>query len=261
MTLPTPLGEGQTAKVYPWHDGTVLKLFRPDIVRADIEAEARSTRIAHALDVGAPRVDGLAEVDGALGLVFERVAGRSMLDLLIADPSSAEPLAMRLAELHRLVHSREAPSHAPRQTTLLRFKIDRAQLPADLRERVLRALADIPPASSLCHGDFHPANVMLDGERHALIDWNDAARGSAALDVARTTVVLLGATFGGPRLIADQARVIERFHAIYLDSCLARSDDMRAVYRRMLPLAAAGRLSECGEAERPWLLSVAAQCA
>lgn len=255
-----PLGEGQTAIVYPWHGDTVLKLFRPGIARFDVEAEARSTRIAHALDVGAPRVEEPVDIDGSPGLVFERVAGRSMLQLLVEQPARAESLAARLAQLHALVHSREAPPQMPAQLTLLRAKADRAEIPNRLRERVSRALADVPTAHSLCHGDFHPANLMLDGERHSIIDWNDAARGCPALDVARTTVVLLGAAVDGSQVIADQARVIEVFHSAYLDHYFNRCPDQREAYRRLLPLAAVGRLSEPVGGARAWLLQLAEQC-
>ena len=41
----------------------------------------------------------------------------------------------------------------------------------------------------VCHGDFHPLNVMVDGERASVIDWTDAGLGPRETDVARTALI------------------------------------------------------------------------
>jgi aminoglycoside phosphotransferase (APT) family kinase protein len=41
----------------------------------------------------------------------------------------------------------------------------------------------------VCHGDFHPLNVMVDGERASVIDWTDAGLGPREADVSRTALV------------------------------------------------------------------------
>ena len=41
----------------------------------------------------------------------------------------------------------------------------------------------------VCHGDFHPLNVMVDGERASVIDWTDAGLGPREADVARTALL------------------------------------------------------------------------
>ena len=50
---------------------------------------------------------------------------------------------------------------------------------------------------TIAHLDFHPLNVMFDGDRVVLIDWENARRGSRALDVALTTVILRTAAVEG----------------------------------------------------------------
>src|SRR5690606_35013519 len=44
-------------------------------------------------------------------------------------------------------------------------------------------------APSLCHGDFHPLNLLVDGEAVAVIDWTDAGVGDRHCDVARTATL------------------------------------------------------------------------
>ena len=56
----------------------------------------------------------------------------------------------------------------------------------------LIALAEsLPDGDSLCHGDFHPGNVLYaaDGEAR-VIDWSAASRGDAAADVAHSFILM-----------------------------------------------------------------------
>ena len=71
--------------------------------------------------------------------------------------------------------------------------------------RLHRELYAIPPPDflrgdgpAILHLDLHPANVMLSANGPVVIDWANAARGQAALDVALTAVVLAGAPVGPP---------------------------------------------------------------
>jgi len=54
-------------------------------------------------------------------------------------------------------------------------------------ECVADRLRDAPPA--VCHGDFHPMNVIVSGRRGAVIDWTDAGVGDRYGDVARTLLL------------------------------------------------------------------------
>jgi thiamine kinase len=254
------LGEGQTAKVYLWQEGKVLKVFRPDVSRAEIEAEASATRIAHLLGAGAPAVGNIVEVEGSLGLILERVEGQSMENRAIRTPSEAQEMAILLADIHVHIHSFNAPSEMPSQAKLLHTKVDRSAISPGLRSRISRVVAEPRREASLCHGDLHPANVLLHGTRHTVIDWNDAARGIPALDVARTTVVLLGAAYDGPQSMPNYAEAIDRFHATYINRYFSKAPGTRTQYECLLPVAAAARLSECGEGAKSWLHQLAQQC-
>src|SRR5439155_908977 len=61
---------------------------------------------------------------------------------------------------------------------------ERARIDA-LHRRLIAALeASAPAEGRLVHGDFHGDNVLVDGERLGLIDFEDCALGDAAEDVA-----------------------------------------------------------------------------
>src|SRR5262249_32610054 len=54
----------------------------------------------------------------------------------------------------------------------------------------LAMLEALPDGDRLCHGDFHPANVLVGRNGPAVIDWTGATRGDPAADLARTRLLL-----------------------------------------------------------------------
>jgi hypothetical protein len=65
-----------------------------------------------------------------------------------------------------------------------------ARLEDRTKERILGVLKDLPDGDSLCHGDFHPGNIICDKDSRYLIDWVGASRGDFCADVAHTYVLL-----------------------------------------------------------------------
>jgi aminoglycoside phosphotransferase (APT) family kinase protein len=104
-------------------------------------------------------------------------------------------LACEFAALQHTVHRCRVPElHAVRPA--LRDAINRGDtLSPPVQEAVLRLLDSLPDDDTLCHGDFHPDNVILSPKGPVIIDWPNAARGCPLADVARTMVML---RFGHP---------------------------------------------------------------
>jgi aminoglycoside phosphotransferase (APT) family kinase protein len=85
--------------------------------------------------------------------------------------------------------------------------------------RALDQLAQHRPAQdepALCHGDFHPLNLLADDERVTLIDWTGALLAPPAFDVAFTALLLRHPPLPTPAplrpmLHAGGARLARRF--------------------------------------------------
>src|SRR5215210_4707672 len=54
----------------------------------------------------------------------------------------------------------------------------------------MATLEALPDGDRLCHGDFHPGNILLGDRGPAVIDWTGATRGDPAGDLARTRLLL-----------------------------------------------------------------------
>jgi aminoglycoside phosphotransferase (APT) family kinase protein len=190
----------------------------------------------------AARVLALLDKDWRFGVpaqIAERAPGTTMLDAMTSSPTRIPTLIRRLAELHAQLHMLSCDSwpvpearacNAPRRLALVRTRVENGDLAiAPALARVDRALAALTAAPEVvCHGDFHPLNVMIDTTgRAVVIDWTDVALDDRHCDVARTTAVLRSAAVAG-------GSSIERVLLAVAGPVLAFAY-LRA-YRRLLPV-------------------------
>jgi Ser/Thr protein kinase RdoA (MazF antagonist) len=187
------IGKGRLAEVFAWGDTQVLKLFVAGRDAAAIEAEARVSQVVHEAGVVTPATHGVVEVEGRQGIIYDRAPGVSMLALLSAKPWKLFSLGRTLAELHASVHECSVID-LPSQREQLERLIAGAELPTAQRDLALARLRELPEGTAICHGDFHPDNVLIDGDDATVIDWTTACVGNPAADFAITSLILqLGA--------------------------------------------------------------------
>jgi aminoglycoside phosphotransferase (APT) family kinase protein len=251
------LARGRTAEIYAWGNGRVLKLFFDWCPESWARQEARVTRAVQAVGLPVPGVEDMIEVDGRAGIVFERVEGRSMLEEFRARPWRIFRIAVTLAELHAAMHKCEVPGLPPFSAVLEKRVRGLDGLPDATKETVLVLLARLPEGNAVCHGDFHPDNVLLTERGPIILDWMTATEGNPLGDVARTSLILqmAGPPPGqrGGLLLRLGARLANR---IYLRRYFALAPHSREQLARWLIPVAAGRLEEKIPGEREKLLAI-----
>ena len=181
---------GRTAEIYAWQPGWVLKLFLPHYTRNSVQYEWDVARQVMATGLRVPTVGEIVAIDDRLGIAYERVDGVTMWSRMNADSAQTAPMVRQLGLLHAMVHTHVA-SGLPAQRLRLAGKIEAAKpLPPALRKKALAVLAALPDDQRLCHGDFHPDNIVLHEGQAVVIDWNDATAGHPAADALRTPLLL-----------------------------------------------------------------------
>jgi uncharacterized protein (TIGR02172 family) len=239
------LARGRTADVYAWDNEHVLKLFQPWFELENIQYEQRIAQAVIASGVKAPAVGKLIQVDGRNGLLYERVTGLSMETMFLRQPWKLFTYARTLAQLHARMHEKVLDATIPAQKLRLQNKLNQAKaLPNPLKTKLLHTLESLPDGDRICHGDFHPANVLLSGGTATVIDWIDATRGNPLADVARTSVIALGAAQSAQTSNLLLKLVVKIFHSAYLKHYFVLRPGGREEYRRWLPIVAGARLSE-----------------
>ena len=246
----TLIGAGRTAEIYALDDQRIVKLYFPDFPARLIEDEADMARLASSSGVRTPAVLDSVTIKGRSGLVYERVDGRILLEDIRARPSRAGSYARQMAELHASIHRAEAPD-APLYFTHIHETIA-AHFAGQARDRLLAHLDGLPEGAALCHGDFHPENIILSGSGPVIIDWMNAGQGHPLADVARTSIML---TIGSPPHVSPLIRLViwlirRQFHEAYIRHYCALTGATRAQIYEWKPVIAAARTAENIPGER-----------
>jgi thiamine kinase len=245
---PTVLARGKHAEVLTWGEHQVLKLFRPGHGRAAIAEELRQAQMAHALGIPTARAEQIIEHQGRVGIVFERLHGPTLYELAVTRASPVEELAALLYDIGSAIH-RCAVAGIPATEARLAARIARAQgLPERTRHAAIDALHRVPGGKTLCHGDLHPANVIVTERGPYVVDWVDAAHGPAAADAARTLLLLE---------LARPAKTEPAIRAAFLHAYRERLDAsglLALAARWSLPVAVARLAEPVDAAEREALL-------
>lgn len=259
-----PIASGRTADIYRWGDGTVVKLFHDWVPLSDVETERRKTLAVRRAGVAAPDVGEVVRHAGSTGLEFERLDGPTMLAKAQSNPDAMDSFARVLAEVHLGLHRVRSVAGLPAQRRRLMDKVFRCKaLSPGERDALLEACTRLPDGDALCHGDFHPDNVIVTARGPVVIDWVDASVGNPIADVARTSIILLGHI---ETELEDEVQkaTVRRFHEIYLEHYMAESQkhrsadlsELRTEHGQWLPVMAAARLSEGIAHQQDWLLAM-----
>jgi aminoglycoside phosphotransferase (APT) family kinase protein len=198
-----PLGGGFDTEIYAfrlrqgppgWERPLVLRLLRAHHDPAMIPREEAAQNTVAAQGYPAPRVLLTGLDPAALGARFaimERAEGVPLLSQVVG---MAGALARAQLKLHALDPTAlrgvvpDLDGYLARQVQ----RIEAARLDG-LRPLLdwLRARRPPPAAAVICHGDFHPQNVLVQrGEVTAVLDWPNAVLAEPAFDVASTLNIL-----------------------------------------------------------------------
>jgi aminoglycoside phosphotransferase (APT) family kinase protein len=240
----------------------VLRVLRPHHDPARVLREQATQNAVADLGYPAPRVLLAAADSAVLGapfLLMERLPGRPLLE------TRAVGMGAVLADMHLRLHALDPAPLARVLGPALTFdgyldtlagRIDRGALDglAPLLEW-LRAHRPVDGALAICHGDFHPQNVLV--ERHGVtgvLDWANALVADPAFDVASTLNILRFVPAGltsMARALRELARV---FQPLLARRYLARYRRRRAIDAARLayyqPAAALRALVRAGESRQ-----------
>jgi uncharacterized protein (TIGR02172 family) len=251
---------GRTAQILVWDKNQVLKLFREGFTLSTVKKEEKISQLVYEAGLPVPAIYGTIQVEERYGILFERIDGPAMLEEMMSKPNELKYMTNLLAELHVKTNSIKIKGIRTIHQKL-RSQIQKATLLSEKEQKItLTALDRLPKGNTLCHGDFHPGNIIMSTQGPVLIDWVDASQGDYHADVARTYLLYQLAEpdfLNKPELNRTFSFMIKYL----VDNYLERYSEMQYLSQESfdmwkLPVAAA-RLSEgLSKIENDHLLSI-----
>jgi len=242
------IARGNTSDIWSWTTGTVVKVLRPEIPRHWASIEADITQRVREAGFPVPATDGVVEVDGRPGIVLERVDGETMWQQMKAAPDEVPELIEALVDLQTDLLTAAPLEGLPDLTRRLGSKIDEAvQVSAENRHQAQAILDRSPHGTGICHGDMHPANIVMAKRGLTIVDWFDAATGHPTADHVRSSLLMRpprseatrGAHLGGSTLA-----FLDRMHCAYLAALVRRGLIEPESFATWEAVVAVARMSE-----------------
>jgi len=185
----TKIGAGMSGagvyRVEAAHGAFVLKINEQPLKREIVELAAQAGLAPRVIHVDAER----------RALVSELVADRGFMPWLM-NPATRARAIDELGRTLRRVHELPIPPGTTAFDPLdvlrkVQLGLGGLAVPVSATTAIERMLFEQPPPReriALCHGDLNPSNLMFDGERVILLDWDTAGPNDPMIDLAAVGV-------------------------------------------------------------------------
>ncbi|MEG7967020.1 phosphotransferase [Bacillus sp. HNR-4] len=187
MNLGNQIAKGNTANIY-LYEKKVIKLFNEYLPDTESMNEAKKQKYAYSCGLPVPNVFEVTKIQNRQAIIMEYVKGDSIGDLLLNNLNEAERYINICVNEQKKIHAicmntDEIESMRVRLERQIKsvHKVDEKQ-----KGNILDKLHSIKFEPRLCHGDFHPFNLILNNKNANIIDWVDASAGDLRADVFRT---------------------------------------------------------------------------
>lgn len=196
------IATGNTAEIFDYGSGKVLKLFKKGYPKESVEREFKNSKMVNECGIASPETfELLYDVqDGRDGIVYERVFGRDLLQLAFAGFSDADKLIQlftKFSEIHKDFISHKGEDCISYKEYLKYFGYENTE--------------KLPDGDYLCHGDFHPANLIeKENSELCVIDFMNLCRGPKEYDIARSYVLITEDNLGNSLSIEEKTFLMQK---------------------------------------------------
>lgn len=218
MTL---VGQGRQAQVYLYKNEKVVKLFYNHVSDKDIELEYENTKAVYKTGLPIPKISESVEIDGRRGIIYEHIKGDSLLEVMTRKPWKITSLSKVLAEYQTKVHQHTVSGLPSQRDYLERHIQDTKGVSNGIKQLAIEQLNQLPQGNSLCHGDFHPQNILLTSQGPIIIDWESAKHGHPLADVVQSSIIFSTAVLP-PELPISKKVIVSSLRRILYTTYLKR---------------------------------------
>lgn len=167
------IGKGVTASVYILDEEHIVKVFRDVIPYEEIRYEYDCANLVRDLGILTPRAEQIVETDCGTGIVYERVRGKTLSDMMQENKDRLFEYGKAYGALVRRLHDKRAPKTGiPLAKDAFKdYFSDCGDIISEKERKDVSELIDrVPERNSLLHGDIAPVNIMEENGTLYLID-------------------------------------------------------------------------------------------
>lgn len=187
MAVKELISSGNLSDVYEYDSKHVIKLYRIKDIEKIVSYYNKAV-LLNDISLPIPKVVTMLEEDGKQGIIFKKAKGENLLDITLEN-GNTKYCGTKLAIFHKKIHS-VTNCNLPSYKEELLKKIDESNAKDEYKARARTILEILPEGNNLCHGDFHPGNMVSNKGRMSIIDWDNACIGPKEFDVAMTFTIL-----------------------------------------------------------------------
>lgn len=227
-------------EVYKTDEG-IVKIFEIIHPKSAIFNEALNTVRVEETELDIPKLKEVRQIDGKWAIIIEYKAGKTLEEMMKADPENLEKYMSDFVELQLKVQENKASMLNKMKDKLIREISSLTALDAVQRYELLVRLESMPKHAKLCHGDFNPSNIIVGrkGEM-TVIDWAHATQGNAGADAAMTYLLFA---------LESQEKA-----ELYLNLYCRKSEATKQYVKQWLPIVAASQLEKENELRKDFLI-------
>lgn len=254
------IGRGMTSEIYSWEDGKVVKLFYEHFSQEAADYEAEISQQLNHYKINAPKFHGKVIHKCRIGLIYDRVYGEDLISLMSSDLFHMKSNLKNLVQEQCKIHSVECKTGLKSQKDRLSYMIELSKdTLGDFYHPLIQRLEKAENPYRLCHGDYHPGNVLLQEGEYISIDWMNAYAGDPLSDAVRSYIMMTSPFL--PEEIPFPVRTAiqmtkPRIGAIYKKEYLSQASADEKDFRAWIPVMAAARLIEQIPGEKEWLMKM-----
>lgn len=187
------IGQGNTANVYEWEDGKVLKLFHQGYPIDSVKREYENAKRLNLMNFSKPMVHEIVTISNQYGILYDKVNGISMFDWLMTT-GDMKYCARKIAQLQDKINENKAYEFMDYKeflrNNLQRFVLSGGMEAKSQGEEMLHLLTILKDGENLCHGDYHPGNIFIEEDKVSVIDFMNCCRGPREYDIARSLYLI-----------------------------------------------------------------------
>ena len=183
------LGKGAYGAVYRVDNETIVKVYKGDMNKEEIEEGQKRAR--YALQRGVPTAIAFdrVRVNGCDGAVFELLDAKSFQEIVRTQPERLEEMTGLYVEFLRQLHDTTAEKSGDLEDAREVFQgiLDQMQgvLPEDMIDRVRALFREMPEDLHIVHGDLHMKNLMYVSGEPMVIDMDTLCVGDFVFELGR----------------------------------------------------------------------------